>query len=335
MGPGPTLAIHLLKQCFSGPGQLSGAIECTPHELDWLYERKLDSLYYIYSGSDSSRQALYDKIQLLQAEALVDLLRELSSAHVHAIVLKGAFFCKQYFRGRGLSFNNDVDLLVRKQLLGQAKHVLLELGYRQAYVDAKSGRLLERHPFDVAIIESEHYELAPFKRLLPLDLPEDQFAFAQQWNNHPLWVLDGQAYVELDFDIHHGLAYDVEGAELFERAILSPFPNGFTLTPADHLWYTTSKYYNEVALHGKFSLREFAYLAGLLGAGQVDWGTLIDAVDTYGIAFTLYYYFTFLTWLRPGAIPSDVIAHLKDSYPRKRDFGWQLHQFADSPFPLG
>lgn len=95
--------------------------------------------------------------------------------------------------------------------------------------------------------------------------------------------------------------------------------------------------YTEVALHGRRSLRDFAYMAPWIASGTIDWEVAISATHQYELRPALYNYLWLLDELSGHSIhteASDELVPLKGS--RQRDWGRQLDSLFDTvdPFPL-
>ena len=203
-------------------------------------------------------------------------MAELMPHGVSPLVVKGAELVRRFYGDSCLALLGDIDLLVRRHELETVKASLHRIGFRQAFFSEKDLRLVDEDIANICKIESTHYELVPFCRVTPLRLTETQIRLAADWERRPLWILDGQAYVALRLTFITVSPPISESAPFFERAVASAFPNAFTLNSGDHLWVTISRYYNEVALHGKHSLRDFAYAAALIDSGP-DWDRVLAA----------------------------------------------------------
>lgn len=294
-----------------------------------LKERRIDSLYYLATASYSPLQSVYTKVWTKQSKALAELLDCLQSVDCETLVVKGAEFIERYYQGAGLSFLNDIDLLVRREHLEKVKRSMHGLGYRQAFFSREAQRLQDRDISDICRIESEHYELAPFCRLEKIELTADEVLIAKDWQSHPLWVVGDTAYAVVEFDFHHQLASDIESGRFFKKVVPSIFPGASTLSLGDHVWFTISRLYHEVALHGKRSLRDFAYVAPVLKE-NIEWGDVLDAASEYGLHSSLYYYLRFLHSVLGDGVPQHVLENLSPQRgPRLRDWGWQLGPLFD------
>ena len=104
-----------------------------------------------------------------------------------------------------------------------------------------------------------------------------------------------------------------------------------TMSPADHLWFITGRYYNEVAMHDKRSLRDFVYIIPILVNSHIDWEIILQSASDYNLRPSLYYYLFFLNQLLSGRyIPIEVIDKLSPANgSRSRDWGWQLDKLFD------
>jgi hypothetical protein len=219
----------------------------------------------------------------------------------------------------------DVDLLIDRAIIERAKIALHSIGLRQGRVNRTDGVLLDRDVADIARLEINHYELAPFLSLQELSLSADEENLAMQDSEHPLLCVNGRVYVVVEIDIHHQVAADVETEPLMRRRVPSVFNGAYALSAADSLWVTTSRYYTEVALHGKRSLRDFAYLVNILKREDIDWDIVVGVSSEYKLYASLYYYLSFLHQVMGSSVPLEVLRILRpDSNARVRDWGWQL-----------
>jgi hypothetical protein len=335
------LELSLLRWCFRGleiPGEAASRLaeEAAGHT-EALRRHKIDSLLYIGCSLDAPAQRVYDKVWKCQREALLTLIGLLLERGISPIVFKGGEFLAASFDPHAVGLNNDVDLLVHAHELGAAKQALYTMGYSQSLFDPELGKLVDRDVQEVGSFESRAYELAPFNRAEEeVELEADELEFARAWQSHPLWVVGDRAVVVTTFDVHHGVAYDVGGEEFFPRAVTSALGVGRAMSAADQLWFTTSRFYNEVAVNDKNTLRDFAYIASLLRDAEIDWDIVLGATDKYDLRPSLYYYLAFLNMLG-GVVPEGVLRELLPSKgSRHRDWGWQLSKLFSliDPFPL-
>lgn len=320
------LAVDLLR--WSGDRSTVPSHQPGADGMRWLASRKIDSLFHLATGTPGTMQALYDKVWHVQRAEAVRVLAALADAGLAPLVFKGAELLQRAYSPHSINLLADIDLLVDRTEISRAKPVMYALGYRQALYDRESGSLTDRDIADVAAIESTHYELAPFSRLVPIALTEEETAIASELDAHPLWATArGEAFVAVEIDMHHAVATDLESGPFFERAVGSSFQGARTFGPADHVWFTATRLYNEVAIHGKVSLRDFAYLAPLLANEEIDWEVVLSAAREHHLHPSLFYYLGFLDFLNPGVVPGDVIAELDPiGTERMRDWGWQLEK---------
>ena len=115
----------------------------------------------------------------------------------------------------------------------------------------------------------------------------------------------------------------------------SVFKNARTLSPTDHLWSITARYYNEVALHKKTSLREFIYIAMIVRNEDVDWDRFLELTHEFGTYAACYYPLAFLHSIEPSRVPEAALSKLRPVEGRRgRDYGWQLGKLFDFIEPL-
>ena len=300
-------------------------------DLDRLSKKRLDGLYYLALDDSGPRMRVYDKIWAAQSAVLIEILDHLAAADIEVLVVKGSEVLRRCFMDRPPSILFDVDLMVRRVDIERVKVALHGAGLMQSLVDPKTGVISARDVGDIARMELEHYELAPFKAVRTLELSDDELAVAREIDEHPIFVTDKGVIVVVEVDVHHQLAADIEADGFLDRSVASVYEGAKTLSPADYVWFTTSRYYVEVALHQKRSLRDFAYLNAVLSQVEpIDWDVVLKASSEFGLYSGLYYYFAFLNVLSGGRIPAKVVAEVRpDKGLRNKDFGWQLGALFD------
>lgn len=323
------LAVKLLAWSARGANSTAAA-DIEPNSLvdtdiDRLVESKIDSLLNFALSEIPARQRLYEKVWATQRDVLREAVSALDSASVSSLIYKGAEFFARCYVSRPLSIVNDIDLLVGEPQVSAVKKAMSTYGFQQARFEPISGSLVDVDAAELASIEDRHYELVPFRTTRTLHLDNEELEIARQWNKHPLWVVNDTAIVVAELDVHHSVAADLPGDEFFARAMPSSLGFGQTMSVADLVWLTTSKYYTEVALHGKTSLRDFAYIAPLLGRPELDWDVVLAATNEYELRPSLYYFLSFLDMLAGNVIPPEVLVQLNPTNGmRYRDWGWQL-----------
>jgi hypothetical protein len=295
----------------------------------WLAERNIESLLYRDGSNAPHRQTVCNTLWAAQRRGLAEIVAELAVEGIEPIVFKGAAFHTQFYGSHAIGQMNDLDLLVSPDVLDASRRCLSRLGYRQAVFDAERTELVPLSS-DALRDEGDHYELYPFMLLEPLDLePEDG-----ENCRYPVVEVNGCLHAVIEIDLHHGVATNIAGDEFFVRATKGA-DGALAMSPADQLWFTTSRYYTEVATDGKRSLRDFAYLIPLLVSDTVDWSVVLAANERYLLHPSLYYYLSFMNWLGEGKlVPADVLDALSPARgPRRRDWGWQLGVLFDAVEP--
>ena len=294
-----------------------------PH-IPELRARSVDSLLYLGCNQRVPSQRVYDKVWDKQREVLLDVLSTLERYGIQPLIFKGAEFCAGYYKNRSLGFLSDIDLLVDRKLLGAVKRLLFLQGLSQAVYNPALQALADRDIPEVARLEASQYELSPLVCLQEIELDGEELSFAREYNRHPIWVADDRCHVVVEINVYYQLAADVENGDILNRAIPSSLGRGLTMSREDHLWFLTSRYYNEVALHGKRSLRDFAYLAALLDDDKFDWRIITGQAKKYDLEAPLYYFLSFLSRLSGKMIPREVLSELLPTRNRQSDWGWQL-----------
>ncbi len=319
---------------LSGDARARLRREAAEH-LDILRSKQIDSLYYLAVDPDHPIQRVYDKTWRAQREAATQLVQALARADVRPVLFKGVELLNSAFDGRGLGFLNDVDVLVERRALERVNQILYAGGYRHANV--RDGRLV-----DLDIDETEckrgmmHYELAPFAKLAPLELDAEERAAAREIEAWPLVGGEQGFSVVLEIDVHFSVALDVAPDGLFERVVPSAIAGAYSLEAADHLWLVTCRHYNEVAVHGKRTLRDLVYIATLLARGGIRWNLVLEAAAKYEIRPALYYVWSYLAAVAGRTLaPHGVLAACDPRMgSRSRDWGWQLPKLFDEIDPL-
>jgi hypothetical protein len=260
------VALRLLAAC-GAPLPQETVRQWAEHEAEILTRAcraKIDGLYHLSCGTNSPAQELNDAVWSMQRRELMSFVKQLDDQHVPTLVFKGAEFRDMLFASRSISFMKDCDVLVPRSEIGRAKQAAYLTGFRQASFDPAAGQLVDDDLTDVASIEIMHYFISAFRKLVPLELSQRLLDTAVNDLREPLCLVDGQCFVVVTLDIHHNVATDVSPDPFFKRAVPSALGVGQTFSAADHLWFTASRYYNEVAVHGKRTLRELAFLVALL-----------------------------------------------------------------------
>jgi len=318
------LVVRLLAWAVRPPAATFVESAQDGRHLSLLRERGIDSLWVLARGIDDPAQRIYERVWQEQRRLLAEFHAAMQAEGIACLALKGMPLVQRW-HGRALGCMSDVDLLVRRDDVLRTIPVLHALGLRPRIHDAESGRMKYRDVAEKAAVEAQHYELVGYNRCVALELSPAELDVLPQLLRHSLRIVDGQPSAIVELDIHHGLASDLDSAEFFERAVTSADGIG-TLCDADHLWFGLSRLYAEVALHGKDSLRDFAYLGPLVTRGDVDWSVVLDAAQRLELRPALFYFLKFLDFLAGrGAVPGPVFDELD---PRKgvrfRDWGWQL-----------
>lgn len=310
----------------------------TPEAERWLARRQIDSLLYIYRKTVCPPQRVYDRLWSIQRSALQEVVELLDGDGVPAIVFKGAEFLAGGYEPHSIGAMVDVDILVPRASIIKTKGLLTALGFRQASYDYSSNEFRDMLPSGVEQQERNHYELVPFSKVCDVAIEDEEVEWSSRRDSSsPLFFAGDSWRAIVSVDVHHGVAANIGGEYFLENAVSSAIGKGLAMRPADHVWLTVSRLYNEVALNGKLSLRDFAYVGPLISQRRVDWDIVLSGARRFRLASSLYYYLAFLSALSDGLIPREVVLALSPSKNgRSRDWGWQLSRLFDQvdPFPL-
>lgn len=309
-GEAPSLSSEVTRRCL--------------RHLGYLAEKKLDSLYYLASDEAHPRQRLYQRIWSVQREGLGEVLRELERSRVPVAVFKGAEFVAGYFRDQAIACANDVDLLVPRDDLARVKRILFALSYCQGDFDPSTMTVRDADIVEVAALEARHYELYPFKKFIDIEAPADELQIVGDLGGRVAWRVGEKCRVLVEVDVHFRVAIDIPAEPFFEHAVPSSLGLGSTFCVTDHLWFQTSRFYQEVALHGKTSLRDFVFIGMLLRDRRVDWGRLVSIAESYSLHSSLYYFLVYMDAI-VGGLPGEVKVALEPTRgPRHHDWGFQV-----------
>ncbi len=313
--------------------------ESQRHEtLGKLRQRRIDSLAFLASDETNVAQRVYDKLRAVQRRHAVDVVTELMDRGVRCITYKGLELEGLCFDSRALSYMNDVDLLVERRDLGEAKRVLFGQGYIQGHFDVATGELVEFDVPDLGAYENAEYELGRFGKVCRLALAPEELRWATENRRFPIAIDREGCSMVAEFDIHYSPAHGAEPEPLWRRAVPSTLGVGETFCAADHLWLTLTRYYFEVAQSKHLSLRELAYVAPLVAGADVAWDAVLGVVhEQPQLRCGLYYTLSFLSSLAGHAVPGEVLRELAPrTDDRERDWGWQLGRQLEfiEPFPL-
>ncbi len=299
--------------------------------------REIEGLLSRISGYRDDLMAVRKYILRSQLDALADLVDGLQTYGVDAVVFKGAALMPRFFSDCPLSLLLDIDVLVARSQIQTVKKVLYEQGYVQGTYNVETHSIGPRDVQEIGEIEARHYELAPFFRAKPLSQEDIQnLGGIDTFNQRPLSLNHRQGYLFIEVDIHHNVATDTLVEPLLDRRVANKYGKGATLSDADHLWISCSRFYNEVALFGKRSLRQLIYSAPLMFE-DINWDVVLSSARDLELSSSLYYPLITLGHLTGKHPPSEVLQEINPiRRGAQRDFGWQLGQLFETiePFPF-
>jgi len=302
-----------------------------------LKQKKIDSLFYISCDVKSTDQEIYEQVWSIQKRTMLSIVRCFADEDIEFYLFKGSECCERWYKSRPIGIFNDVDILVHRHDIGKVKAILYQNNFRQARFEASQSQLVDRDVAEVGAIEAQHYELAPFIKMVPLDLDLNKFDPVPSWIEFPIVEINGQWMLAVELDIHHGVATDIEIEDVITDAKLSSFELGLSLSDSNQVWVLISRYYTEVSLFEKRSLRDFNYVLPILASGNVDWDNILRNSSKYELGPALFYFFSFMDHLAGNVVPAEVLSELSPlKTARMRDSGWQLGKLFDfvEPFPL-
>ena len=307
-----------------------------PLIIEKLREKKLDSLLYANLSSPPPWQCLYNKVWKLQEKNLKKILIKFREGNIKTIIFKGA---ECLLRDRSLSpigLMSDSDILVEKHKIVDAMAILYSEGYTPSIFNGKSW-IHERRPLaNIAAIESAHYQLPPFSRCFPIYLSPKEKDCAAQYSKDPVWhsAEHGSRFV-MELDVHHSLASDIDISSFIERSRKGDL--AYFLDDADHLWFLCCRFYNEVALHNKRTMRDLVYIISALRSIKhaLQWNRIYALCKEYDSFPSLYYILSFCRHLNENLVPIRCLEELRpDTHgSRARDFGWLLGVLFDDIEP--
>lgn len=306
--------------------------------MNFLQERKIDSLLYLSCFPESVAQNIYNKIWINQRQLLIEFINSCRKRGIIPLVLKGAEVVEHYYCSKPISFMDDVDVLVRRQDIVSAMEILYILGLKPGVFDRQRNEFVNADIKDIAKVELNHYELPSFSLPVQLDLTEEEMNYLSKLDPQiPIYLCENKSILVVTLDVHYGVATNIDSEQFFERSISSCFNGAVTMSIPDYIWFTTSRFYTEVAMHGKRSLRDFAYLLAVISNSKVNWDSMLEMVKKYDLGSSLYYYFYFMNAVINNLVPPKIINEL---HPQKGgrfyDWGWQLSKLFNivDPYPL-
>lgn len=315
-----------LNGIFAALGRPSERLDLSEIPIEELRRTKLEPFLAKSAGADAEFAGGYfrDAWQL-QRQAFVQTLHALTDAGITVTTFKGCELNERYSDGDSFGLMADADVIVALDHLVDTMSLLYRHGLKPGVIDYASGRLMPLGIQDIGAIESQHFQLPPFLALHEVELSPDSFAFAKVYGRRPLKVFGDRCYLIFEIDVHHRTTIDI-AFDVFEpHCIESVFSGARTLSPTDHLWSIASRYYNEVSLHNKTSLRELVYMALLLRHERIDWKRFLSFTEEFGTYAACYYPLAFLRALVPSCMPADALDALRPVEGRRgRDYGWQL-----------
>jgi Uncharacterised nucleotidyltransferase len=334
------LVFELLRWCAYRPQP--GPAECQQflegfEQLQFLRSREIDSLLYLASGTPTVAQRVYDAVLQRQIENLQCVVSKLEKAGMPVVIFKSGELLPAAFAPHAVGMSADVDILVPRTAIPEARRILFGMGFQQAEVRTDTGQLVD---YDIAIlakVDLTHYEVGAFRSLAELNFSEEEMEFVKQLEGQPVFVLNNKATMVLEIDLHHGISKEINSEPLFARNVPSCHGVGRTFSPADHVWFNLTRLYTEVGQHGKQSFRPIAYTLPIITSGKVDWDVVSRMAVELSLGASLYYYLQLADWLAPNHVPSEVLYSLHPARSnRLRDWGWQLSRLMGTvdPFPF-
>jgi hypothetical protein len=293
----------------------------------WLTTRRIDALL-----DDNPLHPLYRRIWNRQRSGLIDVLVALARRGIEALTFKGAEFHLRYFGARPLGGMADLDILVPAGDLEACRHELQALGFRHGMFDPRTRLVRWFSRDEVAAGEAQHYQLGALLRIEPFVMSaEEEDLLAREQVLVPVWRSPDRDEwcFGLSFDIHHGVATQISGDRFFLAATEGTCGSGRSMSVSDLLWFTISRWYSEVGLFAKKSLRDIAYVLPLFGE-QLDWDVVARAAKDHELGASLYYPLAFLRGAFQLDVPGEALAASDPRLTsRRRDWGWQLGPIFD------
>jgi hypothetical protein len=300
----------------------------------WLAGRRIDALL-----DSNPLSSLYERIWSRQRSALLETMSELEARGIEALAFKGVEFHLRYFGTRAIGGMADADILVRANDLEGTRAALHDLGYRHGDFDPRDGYVRWYSAGDVKKLEADHYELAAFLLLEPFEVSAyEDLLLRRERIRVPVWPAAAGAgwCLGISFDVHHGVATNISGDRFFGTAVPGTCGAGRSMSPSELFWFTISRWYSELAVVRKRSLRDLAYVLPVFG-DDLDWETVLRAAADYELGAALYYPLSFMDRAFEVDVPSEVlIATDPRRTSRRSDWGWQLGPLLDfiEPVPL-
>jgi hypothetical protein len=326
-------ALNGIRRALGGTAQQFD-IEKIP--LEQLQRTKLEPYLAASAGADEPFAGGYyrDAWQLQRGE-FVETLQDLNAAGIVPTTFKGCELFERYSNGGSFGLMTDVDIIVSKDELIETMSVLYRRGMKPGSIDYETGRFQPLKIEEIGAVEMQHFQLPPFLVMKEVKLMPASFKFARAHGRRPLKVFGERCYLIFEIDVHNRTAFDVPFEMFTAHRCDSVFKNARTLSPTDHLWSITARYYNEVALHKKTSLREFIYIAMIVRNEDVDWDRFLELTHEFGTYAACYYPLAFLHSIEPSRVPEAALSKLRPVEGRRgRDYGWQLGKLFDFIEPL-
>ena len=314
------------------------AIQIGLDNINELERKRLDSLFYFAYDIQAEIQSVYRKTWEAQRKALIEILETFRSNFIEVYIYKGAEHIEKRFGSENLFGIADIDLIVNRNDLPQAKICMINRGYRNAVCDIDKCELYDVDALDVASAEMNHgSEIYSFSILKEFELNAREVKGVKRWQKLPQFLHNGKGYAIVIFDIHYNVGSNYDIDSILGRSIKSVFEGANTLSDEDHFWVTSVKYYNEISKEGSCRLRDYAYLASLLLNEKFDWTIVLESCREYELHAPLYYITSFLHYLNPDIMPVKVIERLNPmGVKRTNDYGWQIGKLLEfvEPNPL-
>ena len=222
------------------------------------------------------------------------VLKAFKDVGIDVIVLKGAFLAETVYKNIGLRSMSDIDILVRKEDLQQAKKKMSELKY--TFINDNYPEVFE---------EQFGCELEYFKKVDNINLKGVNFEL--HWELMPM-----QKCIKLEIS---RIWRNAQTASIANIDVLAMRHEDLLLYLCVHL-----------KKHGFIGLRWFCDISEIVKCYNLNWKYIVESAKRYKIGILVYYVLYFTRELVDCPIPADVLDKL-----RPRRFKMKLFESIINP----
>lgn len=245
---------------------------------------------------------------------IAPVVQALTDAGVAVMILKGADLALTTYPPHVPRMMHDIDLLIKPVDADKTRAIFRDHGFVQGDFDRNRLEIVPYNDKQKESLEADHYELAPFRKLLRLPSLDAYAATIDKYVPvfFALSVSQQQVFFAVKCDIHLYISRKMAPDDLWYKPRHIQLPSGlstFAQSPADLLWFLASRVYYETMATGTVRLIQFIDVLSVAKTfrGEIDWERIQYIAGRYNLHASLFYVFSRVNDFLDEAVPCEVI----------------------------